>query len=91
MPYSDEERKPIQMRMFGCLTEDIDDAVLGSLTYRISQDLSEARLEVAVSLLSDAQERLAHGSAITIVNQIINRAKYLIDNERSVRRQGARA
>lgn len=76
MPYTE-----VQSRIYGCLTEDIDNAVLGSITYRVSQDLSVSRLEVALSMLSDAQEQMAR-SRPESARQAINRAKYLIDKER---------
>lgn len=78
MPYTETERKEeVQRRMFGCLTEDIDNIVLGSITYRVGQDLLGARLEVAVSMLSDAQESMAQWFTED-ARQAINRAKYLI-------------
>ena len=89
MPYTDAERRPIQMKMFGCLAEEIDAAVLGTITYRVSQNLTEAVLAFAESMLSDAQEAMHFGDAEG-ARQTINRVKYLLSNERSAIRQAQR-
>ena len=77
MPYTDAERKVVQTKMFGCLAEDIDAAVTGTITYRVDGNLTEARLEVAESMLSDAQEAMHFGDAEG-ARQTINRVKYLL-------------
>jgi hypothetical protein len=66
-----DDVKTAQKWMFGCLTEEIDAAVEDSL--------SQNRLEVAVSMLSDAQELMVMGE-IKSASQAINRAKYLISS-----------
>ena len=72
MPYTETERKTIQSRMFGCSTAEIDALVTPECT----------RLEIALFMLSDAQELLMLDSDDDRIRQTINRAKYLIDKTR---------
>jgi hypothetical protein len=76
MPYVETERETIQRRLFGCLSKDIERAVLESL--------SGNRLEVAVSMLSNAQEQIERGLTER-ARQAINRAKYLINQDQQQR------
>jgi hypothetical protein len=72
MPYTDTERKAVQVQMFGCTTESIDAAITAGNT----------PLFMAMSLLSDVQEMLIMDPDDDRIRQTINRAKYLIDKAR---------
>ena len=78
MPYMYSERRAIQTKMFGCIEEDIDAAVQGSL--------SQNGLEVALSMLSDAQYLIMRDRKDQ-ARQAINRAKYLIDKAYQTERE----
>ena len=78
MPYTYSERNAIQTKMFGCLTDEIDAAVKDSF--------SQSGLEVAISMLSDAQEQILRDRKEQ-ARQTINRAKYLIDKAYQTERE----
>jgi len=67
MPYTDAERVIVQRRMFGCTSEELESIV----------DAQHPRLEIALSVLSDAQELIERGQAEN-ARQAINKAKYMI-------------
>jgi hypothetical protein len=67
MPYTDAERVIVQRRMFGCTSAELESIV----------DAQHPRLEIALSVLSDAQELIERGQAEN-ARQAINRAKYMI-------------
>ena len=67
MPYTDVERVIVQRRMFGCTSAELESIV----------DAQHPRLEIALSVLSDAQELIERGQAEN-ARQAINRAKYMI-------------
>lgn len=69
MPYTTSERELIQTRMFGCTCAQIDASITPG----------NNPLSMAMSILSDAQEMLAHDPDDDRIRQTINRAKYLID------------
>jgi hypothetical protein len=68
MPYTDAERVIVQRRIFGCTAEELETLV----------NAQRPRLEIALSVLSDAQELIQRGQTED-ARQAINRAKYMIN------------
>jgi uncharacterized protein HemX len=79
IPYTEQERKVVQNKMFGCLAEDLDKLL--EIPY-IDQDV----LFMAMSFLSDAQE-LMRMNKLDAARQTINKAKYMIDKKRTADRE----
>ena len=71
-----------QMRMYGCTEADIELAV--------ADTIMGSPLMLAGSILSDAQEEMAHGQHER-ARQFINRAKYILFEEYSKQRRAERA
>ena len=75
-----ESQKP-EVRMYGCTQDQMREAVEQSLTYRFS-----GAAMYAMSMMSDAQEMVAHGpyDSDTLANiledqrQLLNRAKWIL-------------
>ena len=63
--------------MFGASSADIRDMVETSI-YRIASEELHADAMMVMSILSDAQEVMAHGDVET-ARQYINRAKYVLN------------
>lgn len=61
-----------QMNLYGCLSEELDEMIADEL-----MPLMGGPYMLAMSILSDAQERIAIGHG-DIARQYINRAKYVI-------------
>lgn len=79
MSLSKTERETRAMSMFGISTEQLQDMVETSI-YRRLGPLADVQGDVmlAMSILSDAQECMAHGDTET-ARQYINRAKYVLN------------
>jgi len=75
------ESQKREVRMYGCTQDQMREAVEQSLTYRFS-----GAAMYAMSMMSDAQEMLAHGpyDSDTLANiledqrQLLNRAKWIL-------------
>ena len=75
------ERQKREVRMYGCTQDQMREAVEQSLTYRFS-----GAAMYAMSMMSDAQEMVAHGpyDSDTLANiledqrQLLNRAKWIL-------------
>ena len=67
---TDAEKR--QVRMFGCTTEQMREAVEESLSFRFSGPAM-----YAMSLMSDAQEEIARGLEED-ARQTLNRAKWIV-------------
>lgn len=75
------EQQKREVRMYGCTEAEMREAVEQSLTYRFS-----GAAMYAASMLSDAQEMVAHGpyDSDTLANimedqrQLLNRAKWIL-------------
>ena len=80
MSLSQQERKERDVSMFGMSSADIRNMVEKSLYRRTTQISEELRADVmfVMSILSDAQEAMAHGDVET-ARQYINRAKYVLN------------
>lgn len=61
-----------ELRMYGCSIADFQESVEDSFTFRVSGPAM-----VAMSLMSDAQEEMAHGMT-EAARQTINRAKWIL-------------
>ena len=76
---TDQQRR--EVRMYGCTQDQMREAVEQSLTYRFS-----GAAMYAMSMMSDAQEMVAHGpyDSDTLSNiledqrQLLNRAKWIL-------------
>ena len=77
MSLSQQEREQRDVSMFGASSEDIRDMVETSI-YRIASEELHADAMMVMSILSDAQEVMAHGDVET-ARQYINRAKYVLN------------
>ena len=77
MSLSQQEREQRDVSMFGASSEDIRDMVETSI-YRITSEELHADATMVMSILSDAQEVMAHGDVET-ARQYINRAKYVLN------------
>ena len=77
MSLSQQEREQRDVSMFGASSEDIRDMVETSI-YRITSEELHADAMMVMSILSDAQEVMAHGNVET-ARQYINRAKYVLN------------
>lgn len=77
MSLSQQEREQRDVSMFGASSEDIRDMVETSI-YRITSEELHADAMMVMSILSDAQEVMAHGDVET-ARQYINRAKYVLN------------
>ena len=75
------EQQRREVRMYGCTQDQMREAVEQSLTYRFS-----GAAMYAMSMMSDAQEMVAHGpyDSDTLANiledqrQLLNRAKWIL-------------
>ena len=75
------EQQKREVRMYGCTQDQMREAVEQSLTYRFS-----GAAMYAMSMMSDAQELVAHGpyDSDTLANiledqrQLLNRAKWIL-------------
>ena len=75
------EKQKREVRMYGCTQDQMREAVEQSLTYRFS-----GAAMYAMSMMSDAQELVAHGpyDSDTLANiledqrQLLNRAKWIL-------------
>ena len=75
------EQEKREVRMYGCTQDQMREAVEQSLTYRFS-----GAAMYAMSMMSDAQEMVAHGpyDSDTLANiledqrQLLNRAKWIL-------------
>ena len=77
MSLSQTERDERDHNMFGASSADIRDMVETSIYRLASVDLHADGMMV-MSILSDAQEAMAHGDVET-ARQYINRAKYVLN------------
>ena len=77
MSLSQQEHEQRDVSMFGASSEDIRDMVETSI-YRITSEELHADAMMVMSILSDAQEVMAHGDVET-ARQYINRAKYVLN------------
>ena len=77
MSLSQQEREQRDVSMFGASSADIRGMVETSI-YRITSEELHADAMMVMSILSDAQEVMAHGNVET-ARQYINRAKYVLN------------
>ena len=77
MSLSQQEREQRDVLMFGMSSADIREMVETSIYRLASVDLHADGMMV-MSILSDAQEAMAHGDVET-ARQYINRAKYVLN------------
>ena len=77
MSLSQVERDQRDHSMFGASSADFRDMVETSI-YRIASEELHADAMMVMSILSDAQEDMAHGDVET-ARQYINRAKYVLN------------
>ena len=77
MSLSQQERNQRDRSMFGASSADIRNMVETSI-YRITSEELHADAMMVMSILSDAQEVMAHGDVET-ARQYINRAKYVLN------------
>ena len=77
MSLSYQEREQRDVALFGASSADIRDMVETSI-YRITSEELHADAMMVMSILSDAQEVMAHGDVET-ARQYINRAKYVLN------------
>jgi len=77
MSLSQVERDQRDHSMFGASSADIRNMVETSI-YRIASEELHADAMMVMSILSDAQEVMAHGDVET-ARQYINRAKYVLN------------
>lgn len=64
--------KEREISMFGCEIADFKESIEDSFTFRVSGPAM-----IAMSLMSDAQEEMAHGM-VENARQTINRAKWIL-------------
>ncbi len=67
-----EGREAREQRMYGCTVADLREAIEGSITFKFS-----GAAMCAMSLMSDAQEEIAHGMS-EHARQTLNRAKWVV-------------
>lgn len=61
-----------EQQMFGCVIADFKESLEDSFTFRVSGPAM-----IAMSLMSDAQEEMEHGS-LESARQTLNRAKWVL-------------
>ena len=77
MSLSQQDREQRDVALFGASSADIREMVETSI-YRITSEELHADAMMVMSILSDAQEVMAHGNVKT-ARQYINRAKYVLN------------
>lgn len=66
-----------EVKCFGCKKEDFLASVRNSITFKIEPDPKVGAAKIAASLMSDAQEQIAHGDGEG-ARQTLNRAKLVL-------------